>query len=144
MTNHQAQSLPPDENAVVFAICNELTASGFEITQQLHTTERGIDVIAQHPQTKVKLLVEAKGGTSSKQDSERYGKPYTQTQVFDRVAKGIFTCLQLRTENPDKGAVRVILAIPDEPHHFKKYISTVSPSLDSAGIEVWFAKARGN
>ncbi|MDW8227908.1 MAG: hypothetical protein RMJ60_08945 [Anaerolineales bacterium] len=144
MTNRQVPLLPPDENAVVTAICEELVASGYEIAQQLHTTERGIDVIAFHPQTKVKVLVEAKGGTSSRPDSNRIGKEYTQSQVFDRVAKGVFTCLQLRTENPEKDGVRVVLAIPEEPHHFKRYISTVAASLDAAGIEVWFAKSRGN
>ena len=131
-------SLPPDENAVIHAMCEALVASGYMIKQQLSTIDKGIDIIAAHPQTGIKILVEAKGGTSSMQNSKRYGKPYTQSQVFDRVAKGIFTCLQLRTENSDKKSVRVILAIPDEPNFFKKYISTVASSLDSAGIEIWF------
>lgn len=141
MTIQNTISLPPDENAVVHAMCEALVASGYKIEQQLSTIERGIDIIAVHPQTGVKVLVEAKGGTSSRQNSERYGKPYTQTQVFDRVAKGIFTCLQLRTENSDKKSVRVILAIPDEPSFFRKYISTVASSLDSAGIEIWFTNS---
>ncbi len=140
MSQHQISSLPPDENAVVTAICSHLCADGFEIEQHLSTTERGVDVVAEHPQTKIRVFVEAKGGTSSRKDSERYGKPYTSSQVFDRVAKGIFTCLQLRTKNPEKNSVRVILAIPEKPDHFKRYIAAVSPSLDSAGIEVWFAK----
>ncbi len=107
-----------------------------------YTSEHGIDVIAEHPETKVKLLIEAKGGTSSKPGSSRYGLPYTKSQVFDRVAKGIFTCMQLRTNNPDKKAVRVILAVPEEPNYFKEYLRTVSSSLDCSGIEVWFAKTR--
>lgn len=133
-------TLPLDENAVVEAIGKHLTLSGYEIKQQLSTTEHGIDVIAQHPHSKVRVLVEAKGGTSSRLGSARYGKPYTQNQIFDRVAKGIFTCLQLRTENPDSNMVRVILAIPEKPSHFKKYVASVAPSLESAGIEVWFAQ----
>lgn len=133
-------TLPLDENAVVTAIGKHLTLSGYEIKQQLSTTEHGIDVIALHPHSNVRVLVEAKGGTSSRIGSERYGKPYTQNQVFDRVAKGVFTCLQLRTENPDKNMVRVILAIPEKPSHFKKYVASVAQSLESAGIEVWFAQ----
>lgn len=141
MSIQNTTSLPPDENAVVQSMCDALVASGYKIEQQLRTIERGIDIIATHPQTGVKVLVEAKGGTSSRKNSERYGNPYTQSQVFDLVAKGIFTCLQLRTENPDKKSVRVFLAIPDEPSFFKKYISTVASSLDSAGIEVWLANS---
>jgi hypothetical protein len=132
-------SLPPDENAVVTAISKHLVSSGFEIKQQLSTTEHGIDVIAQHPESKVRALVEAKGGTSSRKGSERYGKPYTQSQVFDRVAKGIFTCLQLRSSNPNKNSVRIILAVPDRPPQFKKYLSEVLENLKASGIEVWFA-----
>ena len=55
--------LPPDENAVVAAICKYLISSGYVITQQLTTIQRGIDVIAQHPKTKVLVHVEAKGGS---------------------------------------------------------------------------------
>jgi predicted nuclease with RNAse H fold len=132
--------LPPDENAVIHAICEYLSAGGYKIVQKLGTTEHGVDVIAEHPGTHVRALVEAKGGTSSRDGSERFGKPYTQTQVFDRVAKGIFTCLQMRTENPDKNAVRVILAVPEKPVYFLKYISKVISSLERAGIEVWYAK----
>jgi len=133
-------TLPLDENAVVTAVGKHLTLAGYEIKQQLGTTEHGIDVIALHPHSNVRVLVEAKGGTSSRLGSKRYGKPYTQNQVFDRVAKGVFTCLQLRTENPDKNMVRVILAIPEKPSHFKRYVASVAPSLESAGIEVWFAQ----
>ena len=133
-------TLQLDENAVILAIGKHLMLSRYEIKQQLSTTEHGVDVIAEHPVSKVRVLVEAKGGTSSRLGSKRYGKPYTQNQVFDRVAKGIFTCLQLRTEYPDKHMVRVILAIPEKPSHFKKYIESVASSLEPAGIEVWFAQ----
>ncbi len=132
--------LPLDENAVIDAVCKYLSVDGYKIAQKLGTTEHGVDVIAEHPGTHVRALVEAKGGTSSRDGSERFGKPYTQTQVFDRVAKGIFTCLQMRTENPDKNAVRVILAVPEKPEYFQKYISKVISSLETAGIEVWYAK----
>ena len=132
--------LPPDENTVIHAVCKFLSVGGYKIVQKLGTTEHGVDVIAEHPGTHVRVLVEAKGGTSSRDGSERFGKPYTQTQVFDRVAKGIFTCLQMRTENPDKNAVRVILAVPEKPDYFQKYISKVISSLETAGIEVWYAK----
>ncbi len=132
--------LPPDENKVIDAVCKYLSAGGYEIIQKLRTIEHGVDVIAEHPETHVRVLVEAKGGTSSRDGSERFGKPYTQTQVFDRVAKGIFTCLQMRTENRDKNAVRVILAIQEKPEYFKKYISKVISSLETVGIEVWYAK----
>jgi Holliday junction resolvase-like predicted endonuclease len=91
-----------DENAVVNATCKYLEQQGFVISQRLSTVERGVDIIAEEISTGCKILIEAKGGTSSMEGSARFGKPYTQTQVFDRVAKGVFTCLQLRAKNPDR------------------------------------------
>ena len=87
-------TLPLDENAVVAAVGKHLTLAGYEIKQQLGTTEHGIDVIALHPHSNVPVLVEAKGGTSSRLGSKRYGKPYTQNQVFDRKPPANSSCLK--------------------------------------------------
>jgi hypothetical protein len=67
-----------DENAVVNATCQRLLAQGFVISQRLSTIERGVDIIAEDLSSGCKLLVEAKGGTSSMERSARFGKPYTQ------------------------------------------------------------------
>jgi len=85
-----------DENDVVNTVCEHLEAQGFVILQRLSTIEKGIDIIAKDSSSGCKLFVEAKGGTSSRKGSARFGKPHTQAQVFNRVAKGVFTCLQLR------------------------------------------------
>ncbi len=132
--------LPLDENAVVVAVVERLRSDGYKIDLELLTTQHGIDVIASHPHKNVRVLVEAKGGTSSRLGSQRYGKPYDRNQVFDRVSKGIFTCLQLRSrsENKDKSSVTIILAVPEKPDFFKMYLETVSSSLEAAGIEVWY------
>jgi hypothetical protein len=131
-----------DENAVVNATCQRLEAQGFVISQRLSTIERGVDIIAEDLSSGCKLLVEAKGGTSSMESSARFGKPYTQTQVFDRVAKGIFTCLQLRAKHPDRSRYRVILAVPDS-RWFKSYLEPVLAELKTVGIEVLFVSASG-
>ena len=85
-----------DENRVIEGVCSRLLSMGCEIEQRLSTTQRGIDVIARNAHSTEEFIVEAKGGTSSREGSARFGKPYTQNQVFDRVAKGVFTCIQLR------------------------------------------------
>jgi hypothetical protein len=102
-----------DENAVVNATCKYREARGFVISQRLSTVERGVDIIAEETSTGCKLVVEAKDGTSSMEGSPRFRKLYTQTQVFDCVAKGVFTCFQLRAKNPDRANCKVMLAVPD-------------------------------
>lgn len=126
-----------DENGVIDVLCANLKAAGFDIQQQLSTIEQGVDVIAVHAAHSLKVLVEAKGNTSSRAGSARHGKPYTQSQIFDRVAKGIFTCLQLRDLHQDTKGVRVVLAVP-ETAWFYKYIGTVKGALGQAEIDVWF------
>jgi hypothetical protein len=126
-----------DENAIVNAACKRLEDQGYVISQRLSTIERGVDIIAEEPTTGCKLLIEAKGGTSSREGSARFGKAYTQPQVFDRVAKGVFTCFQLRAKNPDRTHYRVMLAVPDT-RWFRFYLDPIVTELNTAGIEAMF------
>jgi hypothetical protein len=127
-----------DENEIIGLVCRRLEAMGCTVTQRLTTTERGVDVIAHNPKTEEEFIVEAKGGTSSRKGSARFGNPYTQSQVFDRVAKGVFTCVQLRAEHPDREKHHVILAVPDGGW-FRRYLEPVQEQLLVAGVDVWFA-----
>ena len=126
-----------DENDVVELTCRHLEEQGLIIKQRLSTIERGVDIIAENPLTGSRAYVEAKGGTSSRDGSARFGKPYTQTQVFDRVAKGVFTCFQLRAQYPIRESSRILLAVPDQ-RWFRSYLEPILSELQTAGIEVMF------
>lgn len=126
-----------DENAVVEAICKHLTNTGYAVLQRLSTTSQGIDIIAKHPNKPGRLLIEAKGGTSSRVGSPRYGKPYDENQVFDRVGKGFYTAGCLYGQHGANGD-EVAVAFPDLPL-FRKYISPVKPALVKLGITVFLA-----
>jgi hypothetical protein len=110
--------------------------------QRLTTTQRGVDIVALDQETGQQFFIEAKGNTSSRKGSKRFGQPYTQSQVFDRVAKGVFTCLRLRAEYPDRDDTHVVLAVPDGTR-FRAYLTPVLQSLQEAGIEVWFEPVKG-
>lgn len=130
-----------DENEVVDSVCLRLKDMGFTIKKRCTTTDRGIDVVAESPNGGERYLVEAKGGTSSREGSARFGKPYTQSQVFDRVANGVFTCLEMRAGNPSCRNTHVVLAVPDQSR-FHIYLGPVLEQLRVAGIEVWFESRR--
>jgi hypothetical protein len=132
-----------DENEVIRAVCAHLEREGWSIQQRLHTTERGVDVIAFHSGLECHLYVEAKGGTSSSPGSARFGKPYTHTQVFDRVAKGVFTGLWLLQQSRAKPRAAVALAFPDSSW-FRKYLVSVSEPLSAAGLGVFLVTATGS
>jgi hypothetical protein len=131
-----------DENQIIAAVCTHLHATGFVVTQRLHTTEHGVDIVARNAARGRTIYVEAKGGTSSRDGSARFGKPYTQSQVFDRVSKGVFTALELRAQYPDRNAVDVALAVPDS-RWFRNYLTPVHRQLADAGLTVLLVDAEG-
>jgi hypothetical protein len=129
-----------DENEIITAVCSHLERKGFTVKQRLHTTEQGVDIIAIDPTTARTHYIEAKGGTSSRDGSARFGKEYTQSQVFDRVAKGVFTALELRAAHPNRETEVVCLAVPDV-RFFRRYLTPVAPQLAAAGLQVLFVSA---
>ena len=84
-----------NENEVVAAVCGYLKNNGYATIKFRETTERGIDIIAEHSSRPERLLIEAKGGTSARPGSRRHGRDYDPNQVFDRVAKGFYTAATL-------------------------------------------------
>jgi hypothetical protein len=76
------------------------------------------------------LLVEAKGVTSSKESSARYGTLMTGTQFFIQVAAALLKTAELRSANPQ---AEVAIAIPDHPR-MKERIRRIEPVLKSARI----------
>jgi hypothetical protein len=129
-----------DENAVVVAVCLFLERRGYSIKSRCSTAERGIDVSAEKTSTPERIHVEAKGATSSRPTSPRFGKPYTESQVFDRVAKGFYTVFQMKGKG--NGEARYVLAVPDS-ELFRKYLAPVKAAFDEAGIGVFLVGGGG-
>ena len=65
------------ESDVVDAVCAQLQARGYHIRQKLQVTQRGDDIIAVRQGAPIReLYVEAKGETSSRTTTARYGRPF--------------------------------------------------------------------
>jgi Holliday junction resolvase-like predicted endonuclease len=126
-----------DENDVVEAVCNYLATQGYDILQRCTTNDRGIDIIAKHRSGSGSLMVEAKGGKSSKPGSPRYGENYRKPEVFDRVAKGLYTAVNMHA-NRQNGS-QIALAYPDTAW-FREYIVPVKPVVKQLGIEVYMVR----
>ena len=79
------------ESGVIAAVCAELQRRGYEIRQQLSESQRGDDIIAtKYAEPTRTIYVEAKGETSSKNASARYGKSFDSAQVRDHVANAFY------------------------------------------------------
>ena len=124
---------------MVDAIAEYLKMEGYEIEKKRTTKQQGIDLEAKH-RKRGRALVEAKGGTSSRKGSARYGKPYKKSQVFDRVAKGFFTTAKLKEENPNS---LVLLAVP-KTDKFEEYLGQIKDSISVLGVKVLLVNEDGS
>lgn len=70
------------ENEIIEALAEHLREDGYRVDKQLTTLEQGIDIDAVHLATGRRLLVEAKGGTSSKDGTARFGNLPVLRSVF--------------------------------------------------------------
>jgi|SRR5271157_4388369 len=127
-----------DENAVVKALCQHLERNGYHILQRCSTTEQGIDIIALRSPEPGRLLIEAKGGTSSREGSVRFEKGFSRTQVFDRVAKAFYTTASLHATKRDSGD-HVGMAFPDTPA-FRDYLKRIKSVTDALGFSVFLVR----
>ena len=132
-----------DENAVVDAVADFLAASGYEILQKLHGHQRGIDIVARRRRNGHLLHVEAKGGTSTRVGSAKFGKPMGGGEVRINIAEALYTAAVAATraraaEDPDLVSA---VAFPDDARH-RKYADPLRPAFDRLGIGVfWVHKA---
>ena len=106
------------ENDVVESVCRFVKDHGYEVHRQLTTKERGFDIVARKPGVQaVELRVEAKGETSSKETTKRYGKPFSTAQIRDHVANAFCTAAAMLVGPGSAGSVRVAIALPGTAGH---------------------------
>ena len=129
------------ENDVVRAVADHLQVQGYRIDRQLSMVERGIDIDAVHPARGERLLVEAKGATSSKVGSSRFGKPFSPNQAKSHVSVAFYCGAKLVQRHAKEGT-RVALAFPDDKNH-RRLIEDIEAVLGSLNIAVFFVDAAG-
>lgn len=127
------------EDDVVAAVCRNLKKRGYEITGRATTKQRGIDITATNKRRT--LVVEAKGATSNRCSSNRYGKPFTKGQCCTHVGVAFYTAASLTRARNGKDTRRVAIALPDNDHH-REYVSKIATALRALGIGlIWVSSS---
>lgn len=119
------------ENNIVDMVSLKLEELNFEIISSCYTDEKGIDIVAK--KNYIKLLIEAKGGTTSIQ-SINQGKPFNRNQAKTHISVAIFKILQLKEENTND---IVGIALPYERHHYE-FIESIKSSLQKLEVIVFW------
>ncbi len=126
------------ENDVVDIVSSELQRRGFKIERQLSTTETGIDIEATSPEG-VYYGIEAKGATSSKVESSRYGKEFNKSQVKTHIGMALIAAFRLKNKRQNAEAV---IALPDNANH-RALVAEMHKPLSDSGIKVWLVNQKG-
>ena len=124
------------ENEIVQTLAAYLYREGYRVDKQLTTLEQGIDIDAVHIATGRRLLVEAKGGTSSKESTARFGKPFSPNQAKSHVAVAFYCGAKMQQKYAPEGA-QVALAFPDDKNH-RGFVQRIGAALKTLAITVYF------
>jgi hypothetical protein len=127
------------ENQVIKYVSQYLINNGYKILDTKNTSEKGIDIKAIHPEDG-SCFVEAKGETSSKKETNRYGKPFTVSQIKTHIGVAILKSFQIKQYNVNSN---VFIALPHEKNHIEIF-NSIKNCLMEAKIKVIFVKRDGN
>lgn len=119
------------ENDVVDMVSSKLEKLNFEIISRCYTDVKGVDIVAKKDNQKI--LIEAKGGTTSIQSTNE-GKPFTRSQSRTHISVAIFKILQLKEENKDS---LIGIALPYESHHYE-FIESIKTSLKELEVIIFW------
>jgi hypothetical protein len=133
-----------NENDIVDAVCEyiETKYKHYKIDRRLSTGEQGIDIVASHPKHGTKIIVEAKGGTSSLPQSSKFGEPYNRSKVLHQTAIGLYQVLRRRDEYPSRRKTRIFLACPDTPL-FREHLNPIKTFVRGFGIQILLVQENG-
>ena len=119
------------ESEIIKAVCRFLENHGYRVTQQLSETQAGDDIIA-FSLTGKKIMIEAKGETSSKSHTARFGKPFSPNQAHDHVSKAFFRAASYASQRIFAG-----IALPKNAAHIS-CVAKIQPVLEKLKVEVFW------
>jgi hypothetical protein len=104
------------KNEIVEMVSLYLLERGYSILRKSDAKREGVDIVARAAGSNFKIYIAAKGSKS------RLGKPYSDSEVFARVAKAIYTLVQVHESGILGPGDKTAFAVPDLPT-FRKYLS---------------------
>jgi hypothetical protein len=125
------------ESQVISSVCHFLETNGFRVKQFLSESEVGDDIVAVDPIHKREVMIEAKGETSSKAGTSRFGKPFTSSQALDHASKAFYRAAAYASRKIPAG-----VALPKNPSHVA-CVERIQPVLKTLEIEVFWVLPDG-
>ena len=127
------------ENQVVDAVEAHLVRTGWTAVSKASILQHGPGILAGRDGRR--LVVEAKGATSSKEWTARFFRPFAGKQVRTHISVALYTCLCWRDDPKNTGDV-VAIALPDTSTHRTK-AEHMAPPLAALNIRVFWVSEDG-
>ncbi len=121
------------EEDVIKAVASHLERHGWTIRNTSRTNQRGIDILAE--KRGKMLAIEAKGGTSNRPGSARFGLSFTKSQKLDHVSKALYTATRAAISGDHQGGI----AVPADEEH-KRLIQNILPALKTLDIAAFLVE----
>lgn len=128
-----------NENEVSREVVKYLNTLGYT-ARSLTAGQQGIDIAAFHPETHHRWAIEAKGATSSMENSARFGAPSSNATAYRAVAHGLLTAVSWTNINEFKDT-SIGLALPND-EYFNPWLDNIESACSVLGI-VLFRVSRG-
>lgn len=127
------------QNDVVDVVRKYLEANGYKIDESATTASKGYDLIAfmENGETPIKLVLKARGATSSIVGSKKYGKPFDRSQVAIHVAEVFYKAAEALSMKNSKYQICAAMALPKNKDH-EDYVLKIKPTLNKLGVVVFF------
>jgi hypothetical protein len=132
--------MPLTENDVIDACAKHLSGAGYVVEKVCRTSERGVDIVARCTRTGSRIFVEAKGATSSKSHSARFGRPFDRGQARSHVSRALFEAARLASSA--KPGDEAALAFPADTHH-ESLVEEILPALGRLPASVFWVSNDG-
>lgn len=130
------------EDEVLQAVKKHLLAQGLRVETVATSSEHGPDLVATPPDGRWQLVVEAKGQTSSRSASARFGKEFDGAQVQSHVARAFFTAAAALSGDPS-GRTRGAIALPNTSRH-REQVRKIERAVRILGLGVFLVEADGS
>ena len=131
------------EDFVVNSVAKHLRERNYETLEQANVNKSGIDLVMKQRVTKQAIFVEAKGQGSSKPSSSRFGKEFTESQVFDCVAKAAFKAMETQNRDDFKETDISCVAFP-LTEKFRRWQGKIRQQLATMHIVTFWVEADGS
>ena len=126
------------ENEVVASVTQFLEQHGYTVDKALTTSQQGIDIEATAASGK-KCYVEAKGATSSKPGTKRFGLEFNSNQIKTHIGVALLKSFQTLELHPN---AEVVIALPGNNGH-RRVINSMYMPIKNSGIKVYFVDPDG-